>query len=406
MRRAIFSIALSAALAASLFAANGQAAVPLAVSISRLQMVAPGRVGFDVAIAGFQPGLQPTIEGTATLGGQTIEEPRSPLIASRIPAFFDLPAGRIRIGRDASVVEFAPVPPFTENTPVVLEITVRQGGEVATARQTGVLLLPTVIVPGYLNDMAGKPDPVVMSALVGRGYRARGGSPNLFWFTYSSRSLDLEKAAWALAAYVRDVVLPTTYAARINVVGYSLGGLLARWNLVFEPGWDRLVNQFVMVGVPNEGAVMSYVDGWYPLAAPWAGTPAARSMLPTFPFWRPGSRAAWGFPPDAQNPALTELNTHPLPEGIRAYAFYGNRQPDPDGRGTWAGITGRLPRAGFSSGAGDGIVLTASALGLPINGRRRGARPGRPSRRDGGSWSRRPSGAPRGSDLEDRRCAD
>ncbi|HET9000667.1 MAG TPA: hypothetical protein VFP86_13575 [bacterium] len=368
MWRLLFSIALSGGLAASLYAANGQAAVPLAVTISRLQMIASGRVGFNVAIAGFQPELRPTIEGRATLGGQTVEGPQSPLTASRIPAFFDLPAGRVRIGGDASVAEFTPVPPFTENTPVAIELTVRQGGEVATARQTGVLLLPTVIVPGYLNDMAGKPDQAIMSVLGQRGYDAGGASPNLFWFTYPSRSLDLEKAAWALAAYVRDVVLPASYAARINVVGYSLGGLMARWNLAFEPGWDRLVDRFVMVGVPNEGAVMSYVDAWYPLAAPWAGTPAARSMLPTFPFWRPAPGAPWGFPPNAQNPVLAELNTHALPERVRAYAFFGNRQPDPDGRGTWAGITGQLPGARFSPGPGDGIVLAASALGLPING--------------------------------------
>ncbi len=184
-----------------------------------------------------------------------------------------------------------------------------------------MLLLPTIIVPGYLNDLAAKPDPAVMAALEQRGYRIQGASPGLFWFTYPSRRLGLEEAARALSTYVREVVLPKTYSARINVVAYSLGGLLARWNLAFEPGWSHLVTRFVMVGVPNEGAVLSYVDGWYPLAAPWARTPAARNLLPTFPFWRPTPGASWGFPPDGQKPALEELNTHPLPDGIRAYAF-------------------------------------------------------------------------------------
>ena len=368
-RRAVLTLILNVVFASSLFANHGQAAVPLAVSLSSLQMGAPGRVGFDVVISGLRPELQPTIEGSANLGGQSIQGPPGPVVAARIPASIDLLAGRVRVGGDAFVAEFPPMPPVTENTPIALEVTVRQGDEVATARQTGVLLLPTVIVPGYLNDMSGKPDPRILSVLEQRGYRARGTSPDLFWFTYPSRSLSLEKGAWALAAYVRDVVLPKTYAARINVVGYSLGGLLTRWALAFEPGWDRLVNRFVMVGVPNEGAVMAYVNAWYPLAAPWARTPAARDLLPTFPFWRPARGAPWGFPPDAQNAALAELNTHPLPEGIRAYAFFGYRPLDEERRsGTWAGVTGQLPEARFSYGPGDGIVLAASALGLPING--------------------------------------
>ena len=188
-----------------------------------------------------------------------------------------------------------------------------------------------------------------------------GASPELFWFGYS-RDLGLEEVARALAVYVREVVLTKTYAARINVVGYSLGGLVTRWNLAFERGWNQLVNRFVMVGVPNEGTVMSYVYRWYPLAAPWARTPAAQALLPTFPFWRPTPAAAWGFPEDARDPILARLNTHPLPEGIRAYAFFAHD------RDTWAGVTGALPTSVFSFGPGDGIVLAASALGLPING--------------------------------------
>ena len=368
MRKAMLSLVLSVVLAASLFAARGQAQVPLAVSISDIKMTSHGRVRFDVLIAGLQPELQPTIEGTAILGGQTIQGPLGPAVASRIPAAFDLPAGRIRIGGDAAVAEFAPVPPLQENMPVTIAITVRQGDQVANARETGTLLLPTVVVPGYLNDMSGKPNASIVATLQQRGYRSTGTSPNLFWFTYPSRSLDLEGAARALADYVRDVVLPATYAARINVVGYSLGGLLVRWNMAFESGWDRLVNRFMMVGVPNEGAVMSYVDGWYFLAAPWAGTQVARTLLPTFPFWRAAPGTPWSIPSDAQNPGLAELNTHPLPDGVRIYAYYGDRKPDPGGAGTWAGVTGQLPKATFSFGPGDGIVLAASALGEAING--------------------------------------
>ncbi len=362
LHRAIVSLGLSAALAASLFVERGRAEVPFAVRISGLQMIAPGRVGVDVAITGLQPELHPTIEGAATVGGRTILGEPGPVVAARLPAAIDLRRGRVLIGGDASVAEFIPVPPLEEKPPIAVEVTVRQGNAVATVQQKGVLLLPTIIVPGYLNDLSGAPDSRVLSVLEQRGYRATGASPDLFWFGYQSRGLGLEEAARALAVYVREVVLPQTYAARINVVGYSMGGLMTRWNLAFERGWNQLVNRFVMVGVPNEGAVTSYVYRWYPVAAPWAGTPAARDLLPTFPFWRPTPAAPWGSPEDARDPILATLNTHPLPEGIRAYAFYAHD------RDTWAGVTGALPRSVFSFGPGDGIVLAASALGLPING--------------------------------------
>jgi hypothetical protein len=381
MRRTVLTLILGAALVASLCVGSGQADVPLAATISPPQMIAPGRVAFIVAIAGLRPELGPTIQGTLTVGGHAIQGPQAPVPAAQIPVTVDLPAGRVRVGGNATVVEFTTLPPLEENTPIAMEVTIRQVSDIATAGQSGVLLLPTVIVPGYLNDVGGKPKGGLMSVLEQRGYHATGPSPDLFWFSYRSRALGLKGAGQALAAYVREEVLPKTYAARINVVGFSLGGLLVRWNLAFEPGWDHLVNRFVMVGVPNEGSVLSYVYGLYAVAG-LARTAAARELVPTFPYWQPAPGAPWRFPPDGENPALTELNTHALPDGIRAYDFYGNQeQLDAHDHGTWAGIAGdmrELPKIVYSFGPGDGIVLTASALGLPINGG-----PGIPGMADG-----------------------
>ena len=126
-RQVLLTLVLNVVLASSLFATHGQAAVPLAVSLSSLRMVAPGRVGFDVVITGLRPELQPTIEGSANLGGQPITGPPGPTVAARIPASIDLLAGRVRVGGDASVAEFPPVPPLTDNTPIALEVTVPIG---------------------------------------------------------------------------------------------------------------------------------------------------------------------------------------------------------------------------------------------------------------------------------------
>ena len=53
---------------------------------------------------------------------------------------------------------------------------------------------------------------------------------------------------------------------------------------------------------------------------------------------------------------------------MRAYAFYGDFRQPGTAQGTLIGVTGALPEADVSYGAGDGIVLAASVLGLPING--------------------------------------
>ena len=340
---------------------------PLAVRIAPLEFVDPARLAFDVSIVGLQPNRPETIEGQADVGGQSIVQPQTllPPAADHFRIILDLRDGTIRLDGIATA-HFAAIPPPGDNIAVRLDITVRQGGETATGRQTGILLLPTVIVPGYLNEFWGPP-PRDMKEAVQSGYRGSGPAPNLFWFTYRSTKLGLEQSGHALAAYVRDVVLRRTYAARINVVAYSSGGLPARWCLAFAPGWGRLVNKMFLVGVPNEGSLLSYVFSWYPMAR-LARTSAARSMLPSYPFWRPTPAAPWGVPAGAENRELEHLNAQPIPDGPQLYVYYGDQLPAPNNPGTQAAITGDPPDASFEYGAGDKIVLTASALGLPING--------------------------------------
>jgi len=69
-------------------------------------------------------------------------------------------------------------------------------------------------------------------------------------------------------------------------------------------------------------------------------------------------------PPDSGNPALADLNTRPIPKGVRVWVFYGSRSGD--AANTLAGIT----EGGQSRdlAPGDGVVLADSARGLPIHG--------------------------------------
>jgi hypothetical protein len=332
----------------------------LSIRIIDIRRAGPSTLGVDLQLSGLAAAEQAEVTVEAEPGGHATRATVVLNQPSRLSIGIDLKAGKVRLGR-ISIAEFQPVPPPEENIGFPIRVTVVQGLALASDRRMALLPLPTVIVPGYLNDLWGEPESGIIRVLARRGYQTSGVSPDLFWFNYRSRRLSLEAAASALATYVRTVVLPSAYAARINVVGYSLGGLMARWNVAFEPGWDHLVNRLVLIGVPNQGAVTGYVYAYYPVAG-LARTRAARALLPTFPFWRRTPGDSWTLPSDAQNSTLAKLNATSIPEGIRAYAFYGS------GRRTGMGVTGDWPDLNVAYAPGDGIVLVASALGLPING--------------------------------------
>jgi hypothetical protein len=292
-------------------------------------------------------------------------------IASDVTVDFDLPRGVISVGGQ-QVGAFPPVGPLTDNLRFPVDVSIRRGTDVVTMRRDITLLLPTVIVPGYSNERRTSADPLVMQRFARAGYTTAGPA-TLFWFSYPSHNVNLEEGARALAAYVRRTVLPATYAAKINVVGYSVGALFARWNVQYDvEGWSGLVNRLVMVAAPNEGALMPYIGSHAPGFLPFvqsARSPLARAMDPVFPFWRARDSDPWSIPGDDGNPPLAALNARPMPPGIRLYNLYGNSDPArTGGPQTAAGVTGDLPGASVSYGFGDGIVLTASALGLPING--------------------------------------
>lgn len=375
MRTFALALMFLAAFLPSLTAATpGHAEDAPAVAIENAEMAGAHALQIDVATRGLdgQEAAPPDVMLSVWLDGVPTRA-TMPLIhmPPRFAMVFDLAAGVIRVG-GVPVGTFQPIPPFTENLRFPVEVTVRHGSRVATTRRDATILLPTVIVPGYLDEVAG-PDQDALGALRRRGYTDGRPAPTMFWFNYPSRQIGLEEGARALATYVRQVVLPATHAAKINVVGYSLGGLMPRWNVAYNAdGWTGLVNRLVLVGVPNEGAVLAYVGAHAPSFLPFSGlgkTPLAHSMLPAFPFWREKPTQAWTTPPEGDNTMLAQLNARPIPPGVRVYFFYGSHDPrNTAGPKTAAGLTGRLPGAVFAFGPGDGIVLASSAQGLPING--------------------------------------
>jgi Lipase (class 2) len=346
--------------------AIGQQPTPPAVDILDAGIVDGHILRVDVATPelGAQPGNPPELALDAWPGGVHVHGSLLLIgVPSRvpIPVDADLSEGSVKVGV-VKVGEFPPVARFTENVKFPVQVTLRQGGRAATVHRTVTVLLPTVIVPGYANELGGRDD-AALSAFRRHGYKDTGNAPTLFWFGYQSHELTLEQAAHVLADYVHRTVLASAYAAKINVVGYSLGGLLARWNVQFDvDGWGTLVNRLLLVGVPNEGTVVAYMYRNVPTFVPYgylAHAPAAHAMMPTFPFWRESNANGWSVPADADNPTLAELNRQPMPSGVQIDVFYGSAQNT---------VTGVTDNGAPTLGPGDGIVPAASAEGLPIQG--------------------------------------
>jgi hypothetical protein len=368
-RGTVIASIVAALLAALAAPATGRQEQPPSIEILDAGMVDGHILRVEIATSGLDPRAAeiPSVDLEAWLDGVPA---RSSLLLIHMPRRFamdiDLPGGAIRVGV-VKVGEFAPIRPFTDNVRFPIRVTLRQEAREATASRIVTIILPTVIVPGYMNELSGR-SKEALATFIRDGYRDKGRAPTVFWFEYPSHSVTLEKGAHRLAEYIRHVVLAQTYAAKINVVGYSFGGLMARWNVQFDvDGWGTLVNRLILVGVPNEGSVLAYAYRNTPTFLPYAylaHTPAVNEMTPTFPFWRAAPTQSWDMPPDGGNPMLEQLNAQPIPEGIRVWVFYGSGQPGD--ANTMAGVTAS-PQSGDRD-AGDGIVLAASAQGLPIHG--------------------------------------
>lgn len=368
-RRAIFATVVAALLAASVGSAFGQPASAPSVSILGLRLVDGHILRADVVTAGLDPQgpEQPDLTVDAWIG--RVLAHGSLLLTYMPPRFsvdIDLPAGAVKVG-EVKIGEFGAVAPFTDNARFPVRVAVRQGNRAAAASRVATLLLPTVVVPGLMNELHPEPDDA-LAPYLHRGYRDGGDAPTLFWFAYPSHELPLEEAGRTLAAYVRQQVLTRAYAAKINVIGYSLGGLIARWNIQFDvDGWAARVSRLFLVGVPNEGSVLAYTYRNVPTFVPYAyfaHAPVAHAMIPTFPFWRATGSEHWSMPADAENPALAQLNARPMPRGVRVWVIYGDQHGNTPN--TVAGLT--ESGQGPDYGPGDGVVLADSARGLPIHG--------------------------------------
>ncbi|WP_228979956.1 triacylglycerol lipase [Streptomyces sp. DH12] len=92
---------------------------------------------------------------------------------------------------------------------------------------------------------------------------ARDGTRRVVAVNHSPLTLDLRAAAHRLARHVEEVCERTGHA-RVDLVGHSLGGLVARY-YVQRLGGDRRVRTVVTLGTPHSGTAAAPLAGVHPL---------------------------------------------------------------------------------------------------------------------------------------------
>jgi pimeloyl-ACP methyl ester carboxylesterase len=174
---------------------------------------------------------------------------------------------------------------------------------------------PVVLIPGWHGD-ASSFDRMI-PALEAAGMTvldfdpARPGAQALAYAPTADGQHIPDVAARVVQPAVEAALARAGYPAEaaVDVVGYSMGGLIARWLIEHpggevEPGWAGRVGTLVMLGTPNHGTFEAWVPGTIGGFGRWNAT--GGDMRPGSPFLRtmgtsepPGERyvAIGGAPP-------------------------------------------------------------------------------------------------------------
>jgi triacylglycerol lipase len=149
--------------------------------------------------------------------------------------------------------------------------TLRRRGNAAAPGQRGLLSLdpgaattPILMVHGIVDNHS-------IFTRLDRLLRARGFA-TVAAYDYGLLTTDVARAAAGLGSVVRRLAHETGHE-RIQVVGHSLGGLLARW-FVQKQGGDDVVETLVTLGTPHSGTEVARLARVVPLL------PVARQLAP------------------------------------------------------------------------------------------------------------------------------
>ncbi len=149
--------------------------------------------------------------------------------------------------------------------------------------------VPVVLIPGWHGDPASFDR--MIPALEGAGLTVldfdpgRAGAQALAYAPSADGQHIPEVAATVVRPSIDAALARAGYppGAEVDVVGYSMGGLVAR-SLIEKGGWADRVRTLVMLGTPNHGTIAAWVPATVGGFGRWNATGA--DMRPGSPFLR------------------------------------------------------------------------------------------------------------------------
>ncbi|MFY0509593.1 lipase family alpha/beta hydrolase [Streptomyces anulatus] len=120
---------------------------------------------------------------------------------------------------------------------------------------------PVVLLHGFIDNRSAFV--VLRRALTRHGHR------HLESLNYSPLTRDIRAAAELLGRHVEEICARTGHS-RVDIVGHSLGGLIARY-YVQRLGGDRRVRTLVTLGTPHGGTAVAPGAGIHPIVRQMRG---------------------------------------------------------------------------------------------------------------------------------------
>ncbi|MFH8664586.1 lipase family alpha/beta hydrolase [Streptomyces anulatus] len=161
---------------------------------------------------------------------------------------------------------------------------------------------PVVLLHGFIDNRSAFV--VLRRALTRHGHR------HLESLNYSPLTRDIRAAADLLGLHVEEICARTGHS-RVDVVGHSLGGLIARY-YVQRLGGDRRVRTLVTLGTPHGGTAVAPGAGIHPIVRQMRG---GSSLIEELRTPAPGCRTRfvsfWSELDQVMVPAETACVDHP-----------------------------------------------------------------------------------------------
>ncbi|MCD6412452.1 hypothetical protein J7K91_02135 [bacterium] len=390
---------------------------PPKIELLSAKMVSPTELGIAVKVwfPETSENYSRFIKFNATINGQPIEEEID------ITGLIQL-GEEVKIGIDPSG-NLDPATPlkidlkkwkvkrFTKNEKFILRaIAYFKDGPVSEPDEKEVkILLPTIVIHGLMAKPGGLL-PIWLQRFLSRflsfffayhnfmhylqketrgdfitGYDIEEGRyKTLWWFSYDSIKGTPQGVAQKLDELITQQIIDPekgmTYAAKVNLIGHSLGGLVARYYTASWGGAEK-VHRVIMIGAPNNGSSKFYLA-----SSGWSRERVERCLtqMPFFGWFIPTYEALYDryedYPEHPLKPFIpNSFPRDPLPKNVIYHNIYGTTQTTAralivEVKNGWYQVEKRETRKHWKelSSPGDGTVpvegarLLGGVINLPV----------------------------------------